>query len=1099
MKPTSSQSAYVSSSRKSISSSPIYIQNEDVSNPFKSGALRSRHIIPKDLYIPVGCLRIHNAIKDTSIVGEKRCRRNYVLGPNAREIEYPSTTLDALKQKSWILTNHIYNSKDENSEAVQISVLPEDVARKYHLSASSDIRKGLKAIIDCLDGSFEVWNGNFDTRSPLEPVTSAMMDDESLFYIFNTLKSPESRPVAVSDAYASEAIYDLMNDGVGGIRTVLYPYQKRSAALMVQREVVKRTSPDPRLQKFRGPEKSFYYNREEGALYDIPYFYEQPRGGILAETMGYGKTLICLAVIMATRGHYAKIPDGYLAVPTEPRPQVGSLVEMAAAKTVEHSVPWVAYFQAYANENYDFLNCKNALNDQCGQYVERLPVAREGTRSKQSPQIKTITLSYSTLVIVPPNLLEQWKGEIRKHVQSNGLKWLEINGSTDVIPHANELRQYDVILITKNRFEQEYRDNDQHTGKQGRGESVFRSPLTDLRFLRCIVDEGHAFAGSSTKTNATAMLDKMHIERRWVVSGTPSNTLIGVEVGLAANQTNVQEPSNTINHEAALSARKTQDPAQEEKKDLDKLKSIVVNFLKIQPWCNTKDNDHADWAKYIRPLNPHDGTRGRSATLRSMLQDLIIRHRIADVEVELPDLSNRITYLEPSYFDKLSINLFNAVLAGNAVTSERTDEDYMFHTKNRKQLDVLMTNLRQSSFHWVGFKSENMQEVIKNSTKYLDNHNDTISGDDRSLLEGAIRVSQQALETPAWGAFSTLHEIGVFVNRFPENACETWSLDSQITSPLLLGTLQARKAQEFVDKRLSSKDPTEGLGGEGIRAMSAAKKRASEEEKTVSKDQNDQAYIEERKLKDKSTANLRTRSMKKRAKLEKSSPLAETKIVGFSSAKLSYLVDRVLALQSSEKIIIFYDNNNIAYWIAEALELVAVKFLIYSNTLDVNRRAKYLRTFNEKEDFRVLLMDIKQAAHGLHVAAASRVFIVNPIWQASIESQAIKRAHRIGQSRPVFVETLVLKDTLEDRMLQRRRQMSFKEQTRAEKSLLDDHRMEDMIKNNGFLPMSSAGVRPPERMAKLDIPQQLFGRDRTGLFGENPDDGLVGMADAEKI
>ena len=583
------------------------------------------------------------------------------------------------------------------------------------------------------------------------------------------------------------------------------------------------------------------------------------------------------------------------------------------------------------------------------------------------------------------------------------------------------------------------------------------------------------------------------IERRWVVSGTPSNTLIGVEIGLAANQTNDDQPTSNTDHEAALSARKSKDPIQEEKKDLDKLKSIVVNFLKVQPWCNSRENDYADFSKYIRPMG-QDGIRGKSAALRTMLQDLIVRHRIADVEVDLPNLNNRIIYLEPSYFDRLSINLFIAVLAGNAVTSERTDEDYMFHTKNRRALDVLTNNLRQSGFHWVGFKDENMHEVVKNSKKYLEKHHESINDTDRSLLEQAIEVSEQALDTPAWRAFSTLHEIGVFITKFPECGTSTWALDSRPTEPLLLGAVQARGAQEYVDKKLASRDPTEGLGGEGVRAMSAAKKRASQEEETISKDQKDQSYIEERKLKDKSTTNLRSKTTKKRARLDISSPLAETRIIGFSSAKLAYLVDRVLALQNLEKIIIFYDNNNVAYWIAEALELVAVKFLIYSNTLDNNRRAKYLRTFNQKDNFRVLLMDIKQAAHGLHVAAASRVFIVNPIWQASIESQAIKRAHRIGQDKPVFVETLVLKGTMEDKMLQRRRQMTFHEQTQAEKSLLDDRRMEDIIKNEKFLPMPFCESRPEDMMARLAVPQQLFGRDRTGVFGDNPDDGLVTTA-----
>ena len=479
----------------------------------KSDALRRDRPVPENSYMPLGSLRIHSEVDQSATVGGKRSRKSYIIGPKSHRLGFPCPMVDTLVQKGWILANHIYNVRDDNSEAIQVSVLPEDVARRYQMTPSTETRKLLRAIMDYVDRSTAVWMGNFDPLSEIDLLISITTDDESLFYIFNTLESPKCEPAAVSEQHSFEAIHDIMHDDIRGIKARLYPYQKRSAALMVEREVAKRTLRDPRLRTFYGPEGSFYYNKEEGTLIRAPYFYEQPRGGILAETMGYGKTLICLAVIMATRGHYAQIPDGYLEVAGRPRPRAGTLMEMAAANALHHSVPWVTYFQAYAEEGYEFANCKSALDRECRQYIEPQPISREGTRSKQTPRDKIINLSYTTLVIVPPNLLEQWKGEMQKHVRSDHLNWLEISGSTEVITEASELRRYDIVLITKNRFEQEYRDNDQHTGKQGRGEPVFRSPLTDMLWLRAIVDEGHGFAGSSTKTNAMAMLDKMHIER----------------------------------------------------------------------------------------------------------------------------------------------------------------------------------------------------------------------------------------------------------------------------------------------------------------------------------------------------------------------------------------------------------------------------------------------------------------------------------------------------------------------------------------------------------------------------------------------------------
>ena len=167
--------------------------------------------------------------------------------------------------------------------------------------------------------------------------------------------------------------------------------------------------------------------------------------------------------------------------------------------------------------------------------------------------------------------------------------------------------------------------------------------------------------------------------------------------------------------------------------------------------------------------------------------------------------------------------------------------------------------------------------------------------------------------------------------------------------------------------------------------------------------------------------------------------------------------------------------------------------MIYARTLETARRAQYIVTFNTTETFRVLLMDVHQASHGLNLSSASRVFFVNPIWQPDVEAQAVKRAHRIGQTRPVVVETLVLRGTLEDQMLQRRSKMGHDEHEETAHSLLDDHVMSAIIKNASFLPISDDKDTGP--MAQLRVPQQVFGRDCATSVSD-PDADLVEIASA---
>ena len=222
------------------------------------------------------------------------------------------------------------------------------------------------------------------------------------------------------------------------------------------------------------------------------------------------------------------------------------------------------------------------------------------------------------------------------------------------------------------------------------------------------------------------------------------------------------------------------------------------------------------------------------------------------------------------------------------------------------------------------------------------------------------------------------------------------------------------------------------------------------------------------------------------------SQLAQTKLCGFASAKLTYLMNQIIALYQSEKIIVFYEGNHIAYYIAQALELIDIRFLIYTGSLSERRKAAYITTFNATNNFPVMLMDLSQAAHGLHLASASRIFFVNPVWQPKVEAQAIKRAHRIGQTKPVYVETLVLHDTFEDKMLSRRKTMSAEEHQRAEKSLLDDDKMKQILQDAGFMPMSMEQENDSQPFARLQEPQQIFGR--VGSGSKNP-----GHPDADLI
>lgn len=65
-----------------------------------------------------------------------------------------------------------------------------------------------------------------------------------------------------------------------------------------------------------------------------------------------------------------------------------------------------------------------------------------------------------------------------------------------------------------------------------------------------------------------------------------------------------------------------------------------------------------------------------------------------------------------------------------------------------------------------------------------------------------------------------------------------------------------------------------------------------------------------------------------------------------------------------------------------------------------------------------MLVSLKAGNSGLNLVAASHVIIFDPFWNPYVEDQAIDRAHRIGQTKEVFVHRLLIEQTVEDRIIE---------------------------------------------------------------------------------
>jgi SNF2 family DNA or RNA helicase len=65
----------------------------------------------------------------------------------------------------------------------------------------------------------------------------------------------------------------------------------------------------------------------------------------------------------------------------------------------------------------------------------------------------------------------------------------------------------------------------------------------------------------------------------------------------------------------------------------------------------------------------------------------------------------------------------------------------------------------------------------------------------------------------------------------------------------------------------------------------------------------------------------------------------------------------------------------------------------------------------------LFLISLRAGGTGLNLTAADYVVHLDPWWNPAVEDQASDRAHRIGQERPVTIYRLIMRDTIEERIL----------------------------------------------------------------------------------
>ncbi|XP_052734833.1 helicase-like transcription factor CHR28 isoform X2 [Vigna angularis] len=127
-----------------------------------------------------------------------------------------------------------------------------------------------------------------------------------------------------------------------------------------------------------------------------------------------------------------------------------------------------------------------------------------------------------------------------------------------------------------------------------------------------------------------------------------------------------------------------------------------------------------------------------------------------------------------------------------------------------------------------------------------------------------------------------------------------------------------------------------------------------------------------------------------------------------------------------EKAIVFSQWTRMLDLLEACLKNSSIQYRRLDGTMSVSARDKAVKDFNTLPEVSVMIMSLKAASLGLNMVAACHVLMLDLWWNPTTEDQAIDRAHRIGQTRPVTVLRLTVRDTVEDRILalqQKKRKM----------------------------------------------------------------------------
>ncbi|KAK4503894.1 hypothetical protein PRZ48_004809 [Zasmidium cellare] len=654
-----------------------------------------------------------------------------------------------------------------------------------------------------------------------------------------------------------------------------------------------------------------------------------------------------------------------------------------------------------------------------GKTIQMLSLLVE--RKSDDPLCKT------TLIVAPVALMRQWKQEISSKIKPTRRLTVIIHHGASKKKSFSELQTYDVVLTTYGSLAAELKKVESFKRRQISDPDARPYPKEQTVLLnekanwyRVVLDEAQCIKNKSTQTAKAACMLKA--KYRFCLSGTPMQ--------------------NSCSELFSL-----------------------IKFLKIKPYC--------EWEKFRLDIDVplrsgHEDVKDKAMTMLQALCKAVMLRRTKKSTFEgqpILVLPERTTAVDNPTFDEHEQAFYTALETQTQLTFNKYLRKGLVGS-NYSAVLTLLLRLRQAACH---------PHLIKNFAQAIQT-----DLSEEQMLEFAKQLEAAVVErikmtggnfecrvcydvTPNPAIFPCGHDTcSECFTRIsdPANAIQNGDENGGIRCPTCRGPIDPKRVIDFLSFKkvhmpeLLTEEERSGSGMVEEEDASESDDSESEEEDDedatdhtlggfIVPDGQDDYEPEEdeepeegaagpskkpkkskkgkgkRKQKAVTLAELKAKANRnKDAKKKYLRRLQKTWVSSAKIEKTMEILKDIMEDEEGEKVLIFSQWTSLLDLLEIPISGQSYTYRRYDGSMSAAARGDAVDDFrSEQKDVRIMLVSLKAGNAGLNLNMASQVIILDPFWNPYVEEQAIDRAHRLGQTRPVTVHRILIEGTVEDRIM----------------------------------------------------------------------------------